>query len=474
MDNSKLINMLRTFTVSELREFKKFVASPYYNKNEELVLLYDYLKKIAPKFPLKKIQRKVVYQAIFPRNAYDEKHLKYLMSFLLKLAERFIGLKKYESEKVVQEYHILQACTDRHLFRNYSNLYSKAERELNSYPYKDSAYYYYQYLLADVDNRYFGQQNVRKFNAELQQAADYFDLYYIGKKLKYACEMLDRQKFLSADYKLEMLTEVQQYLQHTPQDNIPVISIYKTILNTLLDESNPAHFEQLKELLDLNFDSFSRIEMKEMYVHAINYCIRKIRQRDSQFVQEALDLYMKGIESKLLFEGDYLSPWTYNNIVKLGLRLRRYDWTETAIKTYHSALEVQFRENALNYSMADLLYHKKDIEGAMLHLRQVEFSDIFFALDAKVMLLKIYFDNGEEEALHSLIISFKAFLKRNRLISNEVRTTYLNFIAFLTQLLKIDSLALEEFKTSIQNSELLVDRKWLLDTASKLHKTTSK
>ena len=97
MEKSKLIQVLKTFSTSELREFKDFVASPFFNKNQELILFYGYIKKNAPSFSLKKIKKEVVYQTVFPNQNYDEKHLKYLMSFLLKLAEEFIGLKKYQS-----------------------------------------------------------------------------------------------------------------------------------------------------------------------------------------------------------------------------------------------------------------------------------------------------------------------------------------------------------------------------------------
>ena len=71
MDNSKLINLLRTFSTKELREFKDFVSSPYFNKNQELLLFYNHLRKIAHKFPLKKVLRVGVYAAVLPRQLYD-------------------------------------------------------------------------------------------------------------------------------------------------------------------------------------------------------------------------------------------------------------------------------------------------------------------------------------------------------------------------------------------------------------------
>lgn len=463
MEKSKLIQVLRTFSVSELREFKDFVASPFFNKNQELVLFYSYLKKVAPKFSIKKIKKEIAYKAIFPNKKYDEKHLKYLMSFLLKLAEEFIGLKKYQSRNILLKHNILEACIDRKLDKSYLDIYRKATKELEDHPYRDTSFYFEKHLLAEVGNRYFGKKNIRKFNEGLQETTDNFDHYYLGKKLKLTCEMLNQQKFLSGDYQPHMLEELQNYLQKFPYEDVPIITVYFTILKTLTDEEDVSHFEQLKSHLKTYFNVFEIEEMKQIYIHTINYCIRKIRKKEERFVEEALNLYMNGIETKLLFEGDFLSPWTYNNIIKLGLRLGRYDWTESAIKTYHTALEESFRPNALNYSLADLYYHKRDFNKALLHLREVEFSDIFFALDAKIMLLKVYFEKSEGEALHSLIISFKTYLKRNKLISDTMRNTYLNFIFFITQLDKNQFTPIPDLKTKIIDSELLVDRKWLLE-----------
>ncbi|MCR9287225.1 MAG: hypothetical protein NXI23_07585 [Bacteroidetes bacterium] len=463
MEKSKLIQVLKTFSTSELREFKDFVASPFFNKNQELILFYGYIKKNAPSFSLKKIKKEVVYQTVFPNQNYDEKHLKYLMSFLLKLAEEFIGLKKYQSNKIRLKYNILEACIDRKLDKSYADIYRKATKELENHPYRDTNFYFEKHLLAEVGNRYLGKKNVRKFNEKLREIADNFDFYYLGKKLKLTCEMLNQKKFLSGDYHSNMLEELQNYLQKFPYEDVPIITVYLTILKTLTHEDNIAHFEKLKSDLNTYSNLFEVEEMKQIYIHTINYCIRKIRQKEERFVEEALNLYMNGIETKLLFEGDFLSPWTYNNIIKLGLRLGRYDWTETAIKTYHTALEEPFRDSAFNYSLADLYYHKQDFNKALLHLREVEYSDIFFALDAKVMLLKIYFEKSEKEALHSLIISFKTYLKRNKLISNTMRETYLNFTILLAQLDKNQFHPITDLKEKIINSELLVDRKWLLE-----------
>lgn len=463
MDNSKLIKILKTFNTKERRSFYEFISSPYYNKNQELVQLYKYLRSVAPTFPLKKIQREKVYKAIFPKNAYDEKHLNYLMSFLLKLAEQYIGLTKYEQQHTLKAYHILSACNERQLDKNYHNLYKKAAQQLESQALRGADYYYQKYLMADLADQRYEIEHQRIFNAGLQEASDYLDLYFIAKKLQYTCEMLNLQKFLSVPYQQQLVTEVTTFLEQYPKEEAPVIRIYYQIYLMLTKAHNVPHFNQLKKLLYQYVNCFTPYEQKQMYLHAINFCIRKIRQKEEQYVQEALNLYLKGIEEKFLFDNHHLSPWTFKNIIKLGLRLGNYEWTEEIIKTHYQALHEEFRQNALNYSLADLYYHKQDVEQAMEYLREVEFSDIFFTLDAKVMLLKIYFDEDEEDALESLLISFKAFLKRNKLISNVVRVTYQNFINILSQILKHPLRLPPAIEQKIKETEFLTDRTWLIE-----------
>ena len=462
MHNSKLIGLLSTFSTSELREFKDFVASPFFNKNEELVLFYGYLKKIAPNFPLKKIARENVFAALYKGKKYNEKHLNYLMSFLLKLAEQYIGYSRYKAQGILPEYHILSSSLDRQLDKHYQNVYQKAKKKLDSNPLRDTEYYYQYFLLSQVADRQFGMQKVRRYDANIQEAADKLDLFYLSQKLKYACEMLDREKTLSVKYQQFMLKEITQYLEYLDQEISPGIAIYYQIYLTLTAENGDQHFEKLKTLMGQHTSKFSQFELKEMYLMALNYCIRKVREKDDRYVEEAFTLFKNGIENKLLYENNLLSPWTFKNTIKLGLLLKQFDWTEEFIKKYKDDLDEETRDNALNYNLADLYYYKKDLEKAQDLLQRVEFSDVFYALSSKVMLLKIYFEKQEEEALYSLLASFKVYLRRNKLISNNVRQTYQNFISLLSQIAKGNLRNAAKLREKIINTELLTDRNWLL------------
>ena len=106
----------------------------------------------------------------------------------------------------------------------------------------------------------------------------------------------------------------------------------------------------------------------------------------------------------------------------------------------------------MNYNLVDLYYYKKELGKALEYLHKVEYSDVFYALNSKEMLLKIYYEMNEEEALHNLLASFRIYLKRNKLISDNIRLPYQNFISLLTQTVKSEphqrSIIIEKIKNT--------------------------
>ena len=152
----------------------------------------------------------------------------------------------------------------------------------------------------------------------------------------------------------------------------------------------------------------------------------------------------------------------FTNIVKLSLRLKRYEWVEPFIREYAPQLPVAFRENALHYNLAELFYYTHRNDDAQQHLIKVAYSDLNYYLGARVMLAKIYYESGHTEPLLSLIAAFMIFLKRNKQISADLKQTYLNFCDILFQLTRPHPKKMVLLGETIRNTSLLTDRSWLM------------
>lgn len=463
MEKTKLVQLLKTFDSKELRAFGDFVLSPFYNKNREISDLYFFLKKMAIKgYPEQKLRKSYVSQIILPKEEYDEKRFNHLISQLLKLAEQFIGLNEFEGEGVIPEYFILKGYVKKGLEKNYNQILRRAKQKLDRYPHRDAQYYYQEFLLANVQEQFYSTKNIRTFDESLQGASDALDKYFFSLKLKFLVGMLDRESQLSEKYQHNFMDEVINYISEQNFKEVAPIHIYHTLLLTFIDKEQDQYFDQLKYLLDDIKEKFSQKETKEIFYGAINYCVRKIRTGNREYAEQLLKLYEKGLEKEVLLEDGVLSRFTFKNYVKLGLGLSKFDNVRDFVTNNYKRLPNQFREESLYFSLADLYYHIKDYDKALIHLNQVDFSDIYYVLGAKVMLLKIYYEKSEVEALLSLIQSFRIYLKRNQHLSENIKNTYLNFASLINELFKKGKEQSEKLKQSIQQTTPLTDRSWLL------------
>ena len=469
MIESKLIYLLKTFKKVEWRRFKEFLASPYFNKRTDLITFFDYIAATVPDFSEKKLSKTAVFKKLYPNQTYDDKKMRYLMNYTLKAAEEFLGQQKVESLALKDNY-ILEELVDRKLEKHSKRYFEKIADSQTSIKEKTIDYYYSNYQLADTGNKHFINRGLRKDDVNLKLASDNLDLFYLAKKIKYSCEMLNRQKVFSTSYDLDFTNIIYAYLAEERNIKEPIIAIYFEIYATLKKEKADSHFEKLKELIIKHDDEIPSIEKQHIYSYGINYCLRQIKYNNNirYYANQCLDLYLEGIQQEFLFENGYLSPWNFKNVVKLGFNLKKYDWTEKFIQDYYIKLAPQFQEDALHYNLADLAYRKENYKDAQYHLLLVEYSDVFYSLGAKTMLLKIYYENQEIESLLSLIASFSIFLRRNKKISNNFRETYLNFATLLSQIVRATKDKIPKVINNINDTELVTNRSWLLQICEEL------
>jgi Skp family chaperone for outer membrane proteins len=462
MQKNKLIIALKKLKPEETAAFRDFVASPYYNKRVVLLDLLDHLLTFAPAFSGEGIGKEQVFQAIFPDEPYNDKQLRYHLSWLNKLLEQFWLVQR----QAVQEEHnlvvLMETLSERGLEKHYRQQDRKLQQLLDCVEAPDASHFRHRQEWAETRERHFQRQRLRRFNEDLQDAADALDRYYFLEKMKYACAMLDRQAILQGAYNVNITPEWLEYIKGQDYFGLPLLKLYVDIFRALSDEGQEYHFDALLGELDTISKAVPTDRLREIYFMAINYCARKIRQGQERYVEEALSLYTKGIERRILMEQDNLSPWTFTNVVKLALRLKRYQWIEQFIAQKGKLLPEAFQENALHYNYAELYYYTKSYEKAQEHLMQVAYSDLNYYLGARTMLAKIYYEQDEEEALLSLIAAFTIFLKRNKQVSTAIKETFLNFCDLLYQLVRREGRKLEGLEKRIAGTELLTDRAWLL------------
>ncbi len=466
MNNSKLIFLLKSYDAEDWRLFAKFISSPFYNQKEEIVRFFDILRTLAPEFPAKKMEKEKIMQKLFPKKEFDIKIYKYLTNLLLKLGEEFIAIKEMKNRELIQDYHLLNAYVKRGVDKNYQFILKKVLKQQETLSQRDADFYYRNYLLKNVQASHFSNQTIRKNNEATEQLMTAFDIYYFSTKLKHTCHLMSNQSVISLEFENQLTNEIIEQLNQGLFSDIPAIRLYHQ-LYLLLTEGNKDDFLVFKDLFFELENYFSNTELRDLYIIIINYCIRQLEKaKETQFfLQELYDLYIKAIDKELILTDGYLSPWTYKNVTKLGLRLQKYKETEDFISQNKNRLKIEFQSDAFHYAMAELFYYQKNYDETLSYLLQVDYSDVYYILDTKSLMLKIYYETDEEEAMLSLMASFQTYLRRNSLISENVKNTYLNFVRCLNRVIKEKHS--EKLLEEIKSYSPLYDKNWLLSKVKK-------
>jgi len=471
MHNSKLLDALRVLTPKQLRKLEDFVASPFFSKNDDAYRLFISIRKYEPSFNHKDLEKERIYKIAFPKEKYDEKKLGYLMSDIQKLIDKFLAYNELMEHPIQHEYYLMTSYIDYGLDKHFSKTMKDAQQVQKENHYRDADYFYNEFLLEALNNVYFDKQRKHAYDESLQRAIDNLDLYYLAQKLKYSCELFNRKNIVAADYKLRLLDEILLYLKDKDFSEAPAVAIYHQILLTLTHKENEEHFKKLRELLREHGNKFPLLEARDMYLYAQNYCIKQINSGNQDYLNELFHLYKTMLEEKIAFDGKYITPWTYKNIVGVALRVEEYKWVEKFIHEYKEHLAPEMRENAFAFNLASFYFNKGDFNKSLELLRNVEFTDIVYSLDSKAMLLRIYYELNSIDPLWSLLDSFQVYLRRNKLISDNQKTIYQNLVHFVKEASRIrkgDNEAAKKLKEKIEKTKQVAYLQWMMKKADEL------
>ncbi len=303
----------------------------------------------------------------------------------------------------------------------------------------------------------------RSKELNLDKVEQHLDFFYISTKLRQACFTLSHQAVFSVQYDPALLEPVMELAQQPPYKQLPSISLYYHFI-MLFRRGGLIEFEQFKRLLFQQKTHFTNEEFRDIYLLALNFCIKKINENQTAFFLETLDMYKKGLEMELLFENGKLSRFTYNNIVAIALRKDDLLWVEHFIHNYKDFLEKNHKVTAYSLNRARLAFVKNEYQKALSYLQEADYEDLISHMTAKILQLKIFFELEEFDSLDSLIQSLRVFIRRKRRIGYhyQIWKNILHYTQKIRKLNPYDNNAIATLKEKIKNEELLPEREWLL------------
>ena len=463
MENSHLITVLKTFSKKEMRDFKKWIQSPSHNLREDVVLLFQYLTSGNHLFEEKYLQKERIFNKLYPKETFDDAKLRQSKHFLLKAIEEFLIYNELASDSVRSKMALASVYRKRKLDKAFQKTIKSVNDLQKNAEFRNENFFRNEYLLQEEEYKY-QEGKKRSVKMNLQEVSDSLDKTYIADKLRQSCLMLSHQKVFKTEYTPGLLDPVLEFTRENNLLHIPAIALYYYIYMALTEPKETQYFHSLKENMFEFGHLFPKAEIRDIYLMAINYCIGKLNIGDKVFIREAFELFRKGITNDVLIEKGRISKFSFRNIVNLGTHLEEFDWIEHFVQEYKDCLDPNSRENLVKFSQAKIQFAKGHFDKAMRLLAQFEDDDILINLSGKNMLIRMYFEEGEFDALESLLDSMRTYVNRKEMLTYH-KFIYTNLIKYTRKLIRVnpyDKKQRSNLRQELETAKPLPERAWFL------------
>ncbi len=516
---NKFFELWLLLTAAERGRFLKFAASTYFNDTAWLVPLAKTMNELSEETIFAAFENtekeskkenkfdEQIFEAVFnqknsenadkisKKKTFDLPKYNRLLSDATRYLLRFIQIENLPPPEAATIWYAKNG------FKRYEALALQAKQGFLAQPLRDSTYYEMRLRSEKLAFEY--GQKVQNFNerSNLNELHHNLDVYFLSEKLRYTCEVLNHQNLLQHTYTIQGVNDILHWLDTSDYRNEPPISVYLQVYQLLTTKSE-ADFLGLKMLLLKHEAQFSATELKEIYGYTINFCIRQVNNGNEQYLSEYLNIIDILLENKAIFENGELAVSYYKNTIAAGLRIGEYDRMEHFIQKYSQFLPKEERENAVTYNLAKLYFAKanekeniknenikseniksenikseniksenikndaaKNYEKVLEFLREVDYNNVFYALDSRWLLLKTYYSLGEIVALDSAMQAFRIYLLRNTTISTYTKQQYLELLGLLKKLTTLSQKKranAAKLYAKIAQKNIVADKKWLL------------
>lgn len=466
MIESKLYQILSKLDKVRRNRLRKFVLSPYFNANKSLVALFDLFNAhINHDKKSVEMTKEYCWKAIFPNEAFKDTQFRKLNSDLVKLVETFLSQEVYERNTLLQTTHLLEAIHQDKLETIFGNL-EKSVRELSvREPFRGSDFYYLQYQL---ELKYFILSNAETKRETPSNAPDIIknlDNFYLAEKLRWYCAVSIRKKYVEEEDSQIYIDDIIQFIQRGNYSEVPPVAIfYQAYL--MYATQKEEDYRKLRALVNQYADLFPAKIIEEIYSHIINYCVEQSNQGNSAYLKEMYSVYKEMLGRRVFGEDESeFSPWHYKNIVTIGLRLGEIDWAEQFVHTYGRRLPEAFRETGITYNLAVINFYRGNYDEVLRLFQKVEFQDVAYSLGSRNMMMCIYYEQDDYDALYYLIKNFKIYLNRHKEVGETRKMQCLNQMKYLKKMMSLnikDKEAIKTLREEIEATQLFANKNWLL------------
>lgn len=448
MAESNVFTVLKSFSDSEVRDFRKFLNSPYFMKSKKILKLFDLLKRVKDDEVSPGV-REMIYSKIYPGRAYRDSTIRNMYSDLNKKLNEFMLIENFRNSGLGRQKFLSAERLKKNL-KEY--IFPGDENTHNNQNYGSDHNYFLNKHFDEQSKFNFAvmDEKITKFNSintelgYLEDSLRYLKLFFLSQITQsYATVSIFRQ-----NYDIEVLPPTIKKLAEdldpeklrqliTPGDEYYyAVELYEAMVNIYRKPEETKYYYEYKNCF---YKYAFRVSGDECSMHISNlasYCTGKANAGIEEFNNELFELIELTIKNKYYQNSntEHLPHEYFRNFLLHGVRLRNFDWVNDFIHENYMKVHPADRENMKQLGFAYLNFNTAQYDEALKNINRITPDFFAFKFDIKNLTVQIFYELGYYEEALTQIKSYKEYLRKDKLLNMEKRKRYFSFLKFTENL----------------------------------------
>lgn len=460
MKNPQFLDLYLNLNAKQKAGFKKYLASTYFNTNKKISQSLEDLDG----FIHLKIEalKPALFKKLYPEESYSDVKLRLLFSELLKQLKNFLFIEEKqvnENEKELFYIRFLRKTKQIKLFENQAEAF---RTELKSNKAWNPDIYEIRHQL-DMELLNYESFKNRFSYFDFRESSDLLEMDALIKRLRIYLEQLSHEAIGASSFEYPLIDAWVELAEKKSWNQTPELGIYIMALKMYRFPTEEHYFQEYLSLISRYEKDFDFERGREIYLTALNYSIRKINQNDQRFFGQTLQLFQHCVKFGWLLDYGVMSSLTYKNIISLCIRMNDLELAIKLLEDYKNLVNVKERNTIYSFNLAKIYKEQKEYAKALYLLNTSVFRDPLIELNARVEMIKIYYEIKEDELMHNQIKATANLMKRSKKLGYH-REYYNNFLTTANRLFATKQILKSEKEKWLENIRLdnrLIEKSWL-------------
>ena len=457
MKNSKLIDILKSFTKEESKDLAIYIEHAKVKENTFVQLLFTYLNKQYPEFQEKNIEKEKVFKKLFPTKKYDENKLSKIMSELTKIIEEYIITRQSKSNILSNRIQLLRFYNERNLDKYYLQTEKEIDKLIDEIP-MSALSQMLSYQFEEIKLTYSLKHEDRQ--ASYQPIYNKIILFSKGEKLRW-----------------ENMSHINMFPDLKENNIKSIFYEIHLLIKKLLVEEKKEYIFTIKELFNKHATKIDIEEKREILWLLIEYSIHKSNSGVTEYYHHSFNVYQMLEKYNLLLNiYNTIDLSTYKNFITIALKINEIKAAELFLEKYKDNLLEGVKEDGYNFNKAIILFEKKNYTKVLDLLLFCNFKDVFYKLNQRRLLIKTYYelqsaDSSYYNIITDGIVAFKKYLLVVKNLPEKFINLNKNFLKFTDKLLsnnKLTKTEKQKLLDELNKIETVSERNWLEEKINEL------